>query len=118
MKKYIGVLFLISCSACSTAELSETGGRVVVVANVDAAKCHPLGYVVGKGGGQFGGAYISNESLMEYAMNDARNKAADKGATHMVLTSGPQMAGYSDLGSTTANVAASIYECPLTTANK
>ncbi len=118
MKKCLAIILLIVCSSCSTAELSETGSKVQVVASVDSARCQSLGYVIGKGGGQFGGAYISNESLMEYAMNDARNKAADKGATHMVLTSGPQMAGHSELGSTTANVAANIYRCPMRTARK
>ncbi|MFT7625178.1 MAG: hypothetical protein ACI9WU_004369 [Myxococcota bacterium] len=31
-----------------------------------------------------GGAWISNDKLMEYAVNDLRNKAAARAATHVV----------------------------------
>jgi len=66
--------------------------------------------VVGQGGGTFGGAYISNDHLMEYAMNDARNKAAERGATHIQMST-PQLGGGSGT-TTTATVMAFAFKCP------
>ena len=53
---------------------------------------------------------ISNDSLMQYAMNDARNKAAELGATHVHLST-PQLGGANGT-TTTATVMAVAYKCP------
>jgi hypothetical protein len=35
--------------------------------------CKNLGQIFAKGGGEFGGEFIADEKLMEYASNDLRN---------------------------------------------
>jgi hypothetical protein len=74
----------------------------------DPAQCNQLGYIVGRGGGSFGGGYISNESLIEYAMNDLRNKAAGLGA-NFVQHDSPQLgvAGDGNGGSITSTATVS-----------
>ena len=42
-----------------------------------------LAYLVGRGGGTFGGDFITNEDLIEYAMNDLRNQAGAQGANYV-----------------------------------
>lgn len=97
-------------SACSTAELNTAGARVAMVRAPVGTDCPPVGYFVGKGGGTFGGDLISNESLIEYAMNDLRNKAAQKGATHVQVD--PPQLGQGDGTTTTATVTGTGYKCP------
>jgi hypothetical protein len=94
---------------CSTAALSSTGSKVVVAQPDDVKSCKSLGQVIGQGGGTFGGAYISNADLMQYAMNDARNKAADLGASHLVAGQ-PQLGGGAGTTST-ATVMGTAYKC-------
>jgi hypothetical protein len=96
--------------ACSTAALSPAAKNVLPLAAAPPAACQNLGAVIGQGGGVIGGAYISNDSLMQYAMNDARNKAADLGATHLHF-SAPQLGGGNGT-TTTATVMAVAYKCP------
>ncbi len=109
------VLLMVTIASCKRAELTNDGSTVVTgQGGPPAASCKPLGSVVGSGGGAFGGAYISNESLMEYALNDLRNKAAKLGANY-VTHGQPQlgMAGDKESTSTTtATVVGSAYNCP------
>lgn len=56
------------------------------VAGYAAGQCRPLGTIMGKGGGSFGGAWISNEQLVQYALNDLRNKAAAIGGNFVHYT--------------------------------
>lgn len=76
---------LLFITGCSTAELNDSGKNVEVVYEKPNKKCKNLGPVFGKGGGSFGGGWISDEKLMEFAINDIRNKAAAKGASHVVV---------------------------------
>ncbi|MGZ6124490.1 MAG: DUF4156 domain-containing protein [Myxococcales bacterium] len=103
------IFWTVLCG-CSTAALSPAARNVVPLAAAPPSACQNLGAVIGQGGGAFGGAYVSNDSLMEYAMNDARNKAANLGATHVQL-SAPQLGGASGT-TTTATVMAVAYRCP------
>ena len=75
-----------------------------------SADCKNLGIVVGQGGGTFGGDFISNDKLTEYAVNDAMNKAATRGATHL-QASAPALGGGSGT-TTTATVTGVAYQCP------
>lgn len=104
---------------CRTSELTAIGAKVHTSqsAPVDhgyaPASCKNLGYVVGTGGGAFGGGWISNEELVRYAMNDLRNKAAAMGANYIQHDS-PQMgiAGNKDgVATTTATVSGTAYYC-------
>lgn len=106
-----GVLIL---QACSRPELSKQAANVEVVTHMDRKDCKNLGPVFGKGGGSFGGSMISDEKLMEYASNDLRNHAAEKGA-NMVVAQPHQMSqsGGKHGGQTsTSTVTRVAYNCP------
>jgi hypothetical protein len=95
--------------ACSTPALSPQAARVAVTRNPPPPSCSPLGYIVGEGGGTFGGAWISNDQLIEYAMNDLRNKAAEQGANY--VQSDPPQLGNGKGTTTTATITGTAYRC-------
>jgi hypothetical protein len=97
-------------TGCATASLSAAGSRVTPVAQAPGPECKNLGTVVGAGGGAFGGAYISNDQLVQFAMNDAMNKAAQRGATHLQPMA-PAL-GDADGTTSTATLMAIAYRCP------
>jgi hypothetical protein len=66
-------------------------------------------YLTGEGGGTFGGKWISNDSLIEYAMNDLRNKAADRGANY--VQSDPPQLGNGNGTTTTVTITGTAYRC-------
>ena len=105
---------VLMSSGCATARLSLEGEKVLVSPTPPQEGCVNLGPVFGKGGGSFGGAFISDEKLMEYASNDVRNKAAKKGANVVVYSTHQMgMSGGSEGVSTpTATIAAVAYRCP------
>jgi len=96
--------------ACSTATLSTAGANVAATRNAPPSQCQALGYVVGHGGGTFGGGLISNEELIEYAMNDLRNKAAELGGNY--IQHDPPTLGQGDGTTTTATITGTAYRCP------
>lgn len=112
MKKYIFALVCLSCllPSCKTASLSATGASVAPTRDALPPQCTTLGLITGKGGGAFGGAYISNEDLIEYAMNDLRNKAADLGGTH--VRHDPPQLGSGDGTTTSVTITGTAYACP------
>ncbi len=106
-------------TGCKTSELSGGGAQVAtsqsapVDSGWDPEGCQSLGYIVGRGGGSFGGGWLSNEKLIEYAMNDLRNKAAELGANfiqHDTPTMG-QAGSNGDTSTTTATVSGTAYLC-------
>lgn len=115
MKKSILVLSLVAACvlpSCKTASLSHGGSAVAPTRDPLPPQCETLGLIVGKGGGTFGGAYLSNEKLIEYAMNDLRNKAADLGATH--IRHDPPQLGEGDGTTTSVTITGTAYACPQT----
>jgi hypothetical protein len=115
---------LLTLSACATSGLTPAGQAVLTSqsAPVDQGyppgSCKSLGYLVGRGGGSFGGGWLSNDSLVEYAMNDLRNKAAALGANYIQHDS-PQLGVSGSNGSTTtstATVSGTAYKCKEPTA--
>jgi Domain of unknown function (DUF4156) len=113
MKISMALCAALAGAGCATAALSQRGSMVEMTDSVDKSSCQNLGPVFGKGGGSFGGTWISDEDLMEYAANDLRNKAAEKGATHVVFT-GHEMGNTSgkDGGTTsTATIMGVAYRC-------
>jgi hypothetical protein len=113
-------LIALSClDACRTAELTGTGAKVVVARSAPAeygyqnGKCTVVGHVVGQGGGALGGAWISNDKLIEYALNDARNQAAAKGA-NFIQHDAPSLAYSGDkngVSATSATVNGTAFKC-------
>jgi hypothetical protein len=84
---------------CGTYEgLRPEAESVTATTTRPQGNCKALGSLTGKGGGATGG-YVSNESLIEYAVNDLRNQAEALGATHVVYST-PSMGG--NQGTTTS----------------
>jgi len=65
--------------------------------------------LVGEGGGSFGGKWISNDSLIEYATNDLRNKAAEKGANY--VQTDPPTLGEAHGTTSTVTITGTAYRC-------
>jgi hypothetical protein len=111
MRRLLSSAVLLALGACTYAQLSVRGQDVEVV---DAAPrgCQNLGPIVGKGGGG-GGSLVRNEHLIEYALNDARNKAGDRGATHLTYSAPALGASGGQYGSTvtSATVTGIAYRC-------
>jgi hypothetical protein len=88
-------------TSCGTYNgLTPEAASVVATANRPSGSCASLGILSGKGGGASGG-YVSNENLVQYALNDLRNQAAALGATHIVYST-PSMGG--NEGTTTSAI--------------
>ncbi|HVJ17079.1 MAG TPA: DUF4156 domain-containing protein [Polyangiaceae bacterium] len=111
------VFGLVFLAGCRTADLSGPGAQVATSqsAPVDLgyvpSSCKSLGYIVGRGGGSFGGSWVSNESLIEYAMNDLRNQAAERGANYVQHDSPTLGVPGSDGATSTATVSGTAYFC-------
>ena len=114
LKLFNVTLLITFFVSCSMADLSSPGSRVEVVNKVPKdMNCKNLGVVFGKGGGSFGGTWVSDENLMEYSYNDLRNNAANKGATH-VIVQGHQMGmstGKYGGSTSTSTVSGIAYHC-------
>jgi hypothetical protein len=94
-------------AGCATVSVTPAASKVVV-ATATPSGCKSLGQVFGQGGGYWTvGEFVPNGKLVESAIADARNKAAELGATHIVPAP-VQITGES----TTATVSAAAYACP------
>jgi len=100
----------LGATGCSTPALSPEAARVAVSRNPPAPDCTTVAYLVGEGGGTFGGAWIKNDQLLDYAMNDLRNKASAKGANY--VQSDPPQLGQGKGTTTTATITGTAYRCP------
>jgi hypothetical protein len=88
----VAALGVCAFAGCGTYSALAPDARTVTASTMrPPGKCISLGTVTGKGGGASGG-YVSNEELIEYALNDARNRAAMLGATDFIY-SGPSLGG-------------------------
>jgi hypothetical protein len=82
----LGVMFAVGLAGCGTfTKLKPEARSVQATTARPAGKCKSLGTLTGKGGGS-AGAWVSNEALIEYALNDLRNQALKLGATHVVYS--------------------------------
>lgn len=72
-----------SLVGCKASQLSADGTTVAVLYD-EPVGCENLGVVIGQGGGLTGG-YSKPSVVQESAENDARNRAAELGATHLLL---------------------------------
>ena len=68
-------------TSCSTVELKPEAAHVVYVAEPSQVRnCQYLGELIGTEGHWYNSLYISNKDLMQAALNDLLNQAAEKGA--------------------------------------
>jgi len=113
--KVVGLFALafVALTGCNTPDLTQEGAKVVVSPDAPGEGCVELKYVVGRGGGTFGGEYIANEDLIEYAMNDLRNEAGKIGANY--VRHDPPTLGEGDGTTTTATVSGMAFKCPIPT---
>ena len=108
-----GIVALLFVTGCASVDLTPEGSSVQVVETIDK-DCESLGMVFGEGGSSWkGGAYYKNSSLLEYAQNDLKNKAAALGATHIVVKTSNFGHVNGQYGGTVtgANLSASSYRC-------
>ena len=79
--------FMLACGllvlGCKASQLNADATKIAVLYD-EPVGCENLGVVVGQGGGMTG-AYSKPSINVESAENDALNKAADLGATHLLL---------------------------------
>ena len=111
------LIFLSVCvvvAGCSRAALTPGGSKVAAGRKDAPDDCKSLGYITGKGGGTFGGGLVSNEDLIEYALNDLRNKAAELGGNY--VHHDPPTMGQGDGTTTTVTITGTAYACPKTSA--
>jgi hypothetical protein len=99
----------LAVSGCSAPALSPQGANVAVSRNAPPPSCASVGYIVGEGGGTFGGKWIANDELIDYAMNDLRNKAASLGAGY--VQSDPPQLGNGHGTTTTVIITGTAYRC-------
>lgn len=120
------VVLAVSVVGCKSTEL-HTNANAIVMLYDEPAGCENLGVVIGRGGGMTG-AYQKPSAIRESAENQARNFAAERGATHLLLhpeelaqgdgrgpeenDTAPAMAHGSGTGST-LTVAGTAYKCAL-----
>lgn len=101
---------LVALASCKTSDLSEGGQLVAPTRDPLPPQCVNVGLVTGTGGGTFGGSFVSNEQLVDYAMNDLRNKTAELGGTH--VRHDPPTFGQGDGTTTTVTITGTAYRCP------
>jgi hypothetical protein len=122
----VWLAFGLSLVGCKASQLTSNGTDIVLLYD-EPAGCENLGVVIGRGGGMTG-AYSKPSVIRESAENDARNKAAERGATHLLLhpeqleqgdgrgpseqDTAPAMAHGSGTGST-VTVAGTAFKCAL-----
>lgn len=99
--------------ACNTEELDDAGARVVASRNAPDANCRSIGTFTGRGGGSMGGGFVSNDNLMQYALNDLRNEVGEAGGNY-VQHDPVVLSQESGRTTTTATISGTGYVCPST----
>lgn len=122
----VSVALALACFGCKADQLSSRGTEIALLYD-EPMGCENLGVVVGRGGG-LSGAYSKPSVNLESAENNARNLAAERGATHLWLhpenveqgdgrgpdyqDTQPAMAHGSGTGST-VSIAGTAFKCAL-----
>ncbi len=116
----------LTCFGCKADQLTSHGTEIILLYD-EPMGCENLGVVIGRGGG-LSGAYSKPSVNLESAENNARNLAAERGATHLWLhpeaveqgdgrgpdyqDTQPAMAHGSGTGST-VSIAGTAFKCAL-----
>jgi hypothetical protein len=102
LKKFFTSLVILSIAGCSTT-LTPAGSKIRTVnESDDIGNCKFLGTITAKSP-EFA---LTPSQEAEYVMNDARNKVAAQGGTHMKVVTQNHGAF------TGATINAEVYECP------
>ncbi|MBS2018269.1 MAG: DUF4156 domain-containing protein [Deltaproteobacteria bacterium] len=107
----VSVFVSLGSVACNTEDLDDAGARVVASRNAPDANCRSIGTFTGRGGGSFGGGFVSNDSLMQYALNDLRNEVGEAGGNY-VQHDPIVLSQESGKTTSTATVSGTGYACP------
>ena len=122
----VPLAFGFASLGCKADQLTSHGADIALLYD-EPVGCENLGVVIGRGGG-LTGAYSKPSVIRQSAENDARNRAAARGATHLLLhpeelaqgdahgpseqDTSPAMAHGSGTGST-VTFAATAFKCAL-----
>jgi hypothetical protein len=108
---FAGVATVTGCGG-NTPALSPAAAQVAIARQPPGPGCKTLGYIVGEGGGSgaFGGKWVSNDKLIEYAETDLRNKASDLGGNYVEIDSAPTL-GNSHGTTSTATLSGTAFRC-------
>lgn len=122
----VSLVLALACFGCKADQLSSHGTEITLLYD-EPMGCENLGVVIGRGGG-LSGAYSKPSVNLESAENNARNLAAERGATHLWLhpenveqgdgrgpdyqDTQPAMAHGSGTGST-VSIAGTAFKCAL-----
>ncbi len=79
----VGMSFGAALAGCKAQQMTASGSKIVMLYD-EPSDCENLGVVIGHAGGMTG-AYSKPSVLRRSAENDARNQAAARGATHLLL---------------------------------
>lgn len=110
LRTFALVVLAASSIACSVHTLDAEAEKVQVSQNPPPAGCTRLDFLTGHSGGPLGGAFVPNDDLIDWAMDDLRNQAAQRGATYVQYDT-PQM-GDSDGTTTTVTITGTAHRCP------
>jgi hypothetical protein len=100
-----------SAVGCATASPSPEARRVIPVNGVLGSPCVNLGTVVGEGEASgWGSGSTTREQLASAAMNDAMERAAARGGTHIFLS--PVTVREKDGAPASATLTGVAFRCP------
>ncbi len=100
MKAYLAIAAVLTLGACSMA--TTTGSTVQIASERSAvAGCAPLGQI--QSSSYWGGVAATGLAYNE-AMNDLKNKTAERGGTHVVLVNSSNTVGGT-------NMIGDVYRC-------
>lgn len=98
-------------AACSATPVTSQGAAVEVVTE-RPANCRTLGEVTGSQGNVFSGDFTSDQTLMQGARNDLRNKAAAMGGNVVQLQNSHNSTHPYSAGAIKSTLIGVVFACP------
>lgn len=99
-------------ASCSVVQLKEEARHVEFAESpAEMASCEYLGQVTGSEGHWYSYLFLSNRTLVQSALDDLRNRAAEKGANNVFI-------GWPHDFTTSVTMYGLAYRCPETSQGK
>lgn len=98
-------------AACSATPVTSEGAAVEIVTE-RPGNCQTLGEVTGSQGNVFSGDFTSDQTLMEGARNDLRNKAAAMGGNVVQLQGSHNSTHPYSAGAIKSTLIGVVFACP------